>query len=326
VLTTACVLGLLGGAGCGGGTGSPSSTQTARSSPGATKPTSPPRLVYRTLFSLPAPVQDPAAAALAGDRFVLLGGLDSADASTAGVLVANLRAPLGSGSLPLAQHDAQAATLAGGVYVFGGGQFTQYNHILRFDPATAAVSMAGRLLTPASDVGVTESDGVAYIVGGFDGTNWLDTILAWRPGTAARTVARLPVGLRYAAVTALNGHIVIVGGTTPAGASDAIYRFDPASGHVLRIGRLPQPITHAGAAALGASVFVIGGRGESPEARSDRVWSVDPASGLVHSAGTLPAPLSDAGVLAVGAGIVVAGGRSAAGTRATVGELVPAAR
>jgi hypothetical protein len=276
------------------------------------------------LFSLPAPVQDPATAVLGGDRFALLGGLDSADASTSAVLVADLRGTLGRGSLPGAQHDAQAATLAGEVYVFGGGQFSEYDHILRFDPASGSVSTAGTLPRAASDVGVTQLGGIAYVVGGFDGSDWLDTILAWRPRTRARTVAHLPVGLRYAAVSAVEDSIVIVGGTTPTGTSDAIYRFDPASGRVQRIGRLPQPITHAGAAALGSSVFVVGGRGESAEARSDRVWSVDPASGVVHRAGTLPAPLSDAGVLSVGAGIVVAGGRSASGTRAAVGELVPA--
>jgi N-acetylneuraminic acid mutarotase len=281
-------------------------------------------LAYRPLFSLPAPVQDPAIAGLAGNRFVLLGGLDAADTSTAGVLVANLRAPLRNGSLPGAQHDAQAATLAGAVYVFGGGEFTQYDHILHFDPVTDTVSAAGVLPTPASDVAVTQTGGTAYIIGGFDGTNWLDTILAWRAGTTARVVARLPVPLRYAAVAAVNGKILIIGGTTPTSTSDAIYRFDPSTGTVLQIGRLAQPITHAGAATLGPSVFLIGGRGENLDAQTDHVWSIDPSNGAVHAAGRLPRALSDAGVLSVGNAILVVGGRTAEGTQAAVGELVPA--
>jgi N-acetylneuraminic acid mutarotase len=282
-----------------------------------------PRLVYRRLFSLPAPLQDPAIAELSNGSFVLLGGLDAADTSTAGVLVANLQAPLRNASLPGAQHDAQAATLAGDVYVFGGGDFTEYNHILRFDPATDEVSAAGVLPTAASDVAVTQTGGTAYIIGGFDGTNWLDTILAWRPGTAARLVARLPVGLRYTAVTVANGEVLIVGGTTPTGTSDAIYRFDPLTDSVMQIGRLPQPVTHAGAATLGSSVYVIGGRGENLDAQSDRVWSVNPSNGSVHSAGRLPRALSDAGVLSIGNAILIAGGRASGSTQATVGELVP---
>jgi N-acetylneuraminic acid mutarotase len=315
----------LGFAGCGAGTkttivGAP----VAHSSDShASKPLAV-NLAYRPLFSLPAPLQDPAIAGLAGGRFVLLGGLDAADTSTAGVLVANLRATLRNASLPGAQHDAQAATLAGQVYVFGGGEFTQYDHILRFDPATDTVSAAGVLPTPASDVAVTQTGGTAYIIGGFDGTNWLDTILAWRAGTIARVVARLPVPLRYAAVAAVNGKILIIGGTTPTSTSEDIYRFDPSTGTVLQIGRLAQPITHAGAATLGPSVFLIGGRGENLDSQTDRVWSIDPSSGTVHAAGRLPRALSDAGVLSIGNAILVAGGRTSEGTQATVGELVPA--
>jgi len=281
-------------------------------------------LAYRPLFSLPAPIQDPAIAGLGGGRFVLLGGLGAADTSTAGVLVANLRAPLRNGSLPGAQHDAQAATLAGEVYVFGGGEFTQYDHILRFDAATNTVSAVGVLPTPASDVAVTQAGGTAYIIGGFDGTNWLNTILAWRAGTTARVVAHLPVPLRYAAVTAINGNVLIIGGTTPTAASDAIYSFDPHTGSVRQIGRLAQPITHAGAATLGSSAYLIGGRGENLDSQSDRIWSIDPSTGAVHAAGRLPRALSDAGVLSTGNAILVAGGRTAEATQATVGELVPA--
>lgn len=311
-------------AGCGGNTTTTTAGHPALASQSrAVKPLAV-SLAYRPLFSLPAPVQDPAITGLGDGRFVLLGGLDAADTSTAGVLVADLREPLRNASLPGAQHDAQAATLADQVYVFGGGEFTQYDHILRYDPTTDTVSAAGVLPTPASDVAVTQTGGTAYIIGGFDGTNWLNTILAWRAGATARVVARLPVPLRYAAVTAVNGDVLIIGGTTPTGTSDAIYRFDPPTGTVRQIGRLAQPITHAGAATLGSSVYLVGGRGENLEAQTDRVWSIDPSTGAVHAAGRLPRALSDAGVLSVGKAILVVGGRTAEGTQAAVGELVPA--
>ena len=35
-------------------------------------------------------------------------------------------------------------------------------------------------------------DGTAYVIGGYTGSQWLDTIVAWRPGAAARVVAHLP--------------------------------------------------------------------------------------------------------------------------------------
>ena len=133
------------------------------------------------------------------------------------------------------QHDAQAARL-GDVYVFGGGVVSSYDHILRYDPATDRVAAVGRLPSAASDVAVASLGDTAYVVGGYDGASWLDTILAWRPGSAPRVVGRLPVGLRYAAVAAVGCCLLIVGGTTPRGISDAIVSFDPATGSVSRIG------------------------------------------------------------------------------------------
>ena len=133
----------------------------------------------------------------------------------------------------------------------------------------------------------------------------------------------MPVGLRYAAATAVGGRILIIGGSTPDGASRAIYRFDPASGQVREIGRLPQPITHASAAALGAFVYLVGGRGTDLGSQTATVWSIDPRTGAVAVAGRLPEPLSDTASLSIGGGIVVAGGLTPTSTVADVGELVP---
>lgn len=283
-------------------------------------------LIYRPLFRLPAPLRDPAGAGVGATRFVLLGGLDAADSSSAGIEVADLHGERSTAVLPGAQHDAQGASLDGQVYVFGGGSTSELSHILAFDPVHNTVRPAGSLPQAQSDVAVTALDGTAYVVGGYDGTNWLNTVLAWRPGTPVRVVARLPVGLRYSAVTGFHGRLLVLGGSTPSGASDAIYSVDPASGQVRQIGRLPHPITHAGAATLGSSVYLVGGRGDQLDDQSAVVWAVDPRIGKVRRAGRLPRALSDAAVLAVGDAIVVAGGLSPTGTRAEVGELVPAGR
>jgi len=320
-------------AGCGGGQGQPSSASrsahgtragakgaSGRQAPALARPV---RLSYRPLFSLGAPLRDPASAALGDGRFALLGGLDAADTSSAGIEVADVRGVLSCSTLPAAQHDAQAAAFGGKVYVFGGGSLSELDHILSFDPARGVVGTAGTLPRAQSDVAVAELGGTAYVVGGYDGTSWLDTILAWRPGSAVRVAGHLPVGLRYSSVSAVDGRLLIIGGSTPSGATDAVYSFDPGSGGVRRIGRLPQSITHAGAATLGSSVYLVGGRGDSLSSQTAGVWAIDPLTGAVHPAGHLPRALSDVGVVAVGGAIVVAGGLTPVGTVAGVGELVP---
>jgi hypothetical protein len=315
-------------AACGGGQASTASTTRSERSRTATTRRRhaalvPVALRYRRLYSLPAAVQDPATGSLGAGRFVLLGGIDAQGASTDGIVVAGLEGAVDTATLPNPQHDAQAAVLGGSAYVFGGGQFSQYDHILGFDPASGSVRAAGTLPSAASDVAVTGLDGTAYVVGGFDGSNWLDTIVAWRPGGAALVIAHLPVAVRYAATTAVGRQIVIVGGSTPSGATDAIYAFSPATGRVRRVGTLPHPLTHASAATLGGIVYIVGGRGDSVDSQTADVWGLDLARGAVRHVGSLPQGLSDTGVAAVDGRIIVAGGRASSGAQAAVGELVP---
>ena len=183
--------------------------------------------------------------------------------------------------------------------------------------------MAGRLPTASSDSGAAAVGGTAYVVGGYTGTRWLDTIVAWKPGGAARVVAHLPSPVRYAAVTAVGGTVVIAGGSLPAGtASAAVLGFDPASGSVRRLGTLPAPTTHAAAAAIGGLAYVIGGRGATVGTSTDRIVSVDPAGRKVRAAGTLNVARSDLAAIGLGGRILLAGGRAASGTVATIAELV----
>ncbi len=315
---------------CGGSTtvtntSSRRARDSARASHGPTHAVSarPATLAYHPIYQLPAPLKDPAFASLGAGRFALLGGLDSSEVSSAVIEVADVHSVLHTASLPLAQHDAQAAELGGVVYVFGGGSSSELDHILSFDPGSGTVHTVGTLPHAQSDVAVTETGGTAYVVGGYDGTNWINTILAWRPGSPVRVAGQLPVGLRYAAATAVDGQVLIIGGSTPASASDAIYRFDPATGHVRQIGRLPQPITHASAATLGSFAYLIGGRGDTLGSQTATVWSIDPRTGAVAVAGRLPEPLSDTASIRINGSVVVAGGLAPTATAAGVGELVP---
>jgi N-acetylneuraminic acid mutarotase len=254
----------------------------------------------------------------------MVGGLDAADVSTSEVDVAGLHGILHTSTLPLAQHDAQAATLGDKVYVFGGGSATELSHILSYDPTGDAVTQVGALAVPQSDVAVTQAGSSAYIVGGFDGTNYLNTVVRWQPGSAPVVVGHLPVGLRYAAVAAAGGGLLIIGGSTPSAASSAIYRFDLTTHQVRQIGTLRHPITHGNAAVLGSMVYLVGGRGDLVNAQTPAVWAISPVTGHVTSAGRLPTPTSDAAVTTVGGAIVVAGGMSPTTTLGSVGELVPA--
>jgi hypothetical protein len=282
-----------------------------------------PELRQRRIGTLAAPLEDAAAVSTEIGRVVLLGGLDSSDTSTAAITIVAVGQTESAGELPQAQHDAQGAYLEGGVYVFGGGQFSSYDHILRYQPADDRVSIVGHLPQPASDVAVATIGSTAYIVGGYNGEVALDTILAWQSGGVPRIVGRLPAGLRYAAVAATGSKVIIAGGSTETGTSRAILSFDPATGQVTQIGSLPQPLTHSSAASLGGVVYVIGGRGSALRSQTSAILAVDPDSGRVRRVGTLAQPLSDAATAIEGRHIILAGGQSATGTQSSIFELTP---
>jgi DNA-binding beta-propeller fold protein YncE len=286
------------------------------------------RLAEHRVAALPAPLQDAAFASLDGRRVILLGGLTAADTSSDGILVADAGGARSLGALPAALHDAAAVRLGASAYLFGGGDgVRQLDGIVRVDPPTGNTLTVGRLPAPSSDQAAAEVGGTAYVVGGYTGSSWLDTIVAWRPGTPARVVARLPSPVRYAAVVAAGGKVVVAGGSLPDGtATDSVFVFDPRTRRVRRVGRLPSPTTHAAAAALGRVAYVIGGRGAAVDTPTTRIVAIDVATGRVRNAGQLATPRSDLAAAAIGTRILVAGGHGRAGTDAAISELVPVRR
>jgi YVTN family beta-propeller protein len=282
------------------------------------------RLVQVPSGSLAAPIQDAAAVAY-GHGAVLIGGLTAADTSADSIVVSAGSAGRQIGRIPTALHDSAAVTIGGAVYLFGGGTGSrQLDTILRVDPRTGASRQVGRLPAPSSDQSAARIGGTAYVVGGYTGTRWLDTIVAWAPGGQAKVVARLPTPVRYAAVTAVRGRVVIAGGSLPNGtAGRMVFAYTPGGAGVVRIGRLPAPTTHAAAAAFGSVAYVIGGRGSLVGTPTGRIVAIDPGRHRVTGAGSLATPLSDVAAVPDGDGILLFGGREATGTSARITELEP---
>src|SRR5258707_471609 len=143
---------------------------------------------------------------------VLLGGLTAADTSRDDIVTVSRAGSRRVGRLPTALHDSAAVAIGRLVYLFGGGTGTaQIDTIVRVDPATGAAEAIGHLPSGSSDQAAAGIDGTAYVVGGYTGTRWLNTVVAWKPGGKARIVAHLPQAVRYSAVTAVGGRLIIAG-------------------------------------------------------------------------------------------------------------------
>ncbi len=294
--------------GGGGPAGHPAAGRKARSTTTAAGPV---RVAVAQQGELPSALQDAASAPDARGGILVIGGLDSAEQSLAGVLRLSGAGVGRAGALPAPLHDACAAETGGEVYLFGGGVVESFSGIMRVVPGGTA-EQVGSLPSRSSDVACASLDGTVYVIGGYNGSEPLRTIVAWRPGGAPRVAGTLPKPLRYTAAGAVGGRILIAGGTSGIEASSDIFSFEPATGRVRRIGRLPSGRTHAPGLATAGALLVIGGRGAETGSQRSSILAVSP-SGAVAVAGKLPRKISDLSAAPLGTGALLAGGVDAAG-------------
>jgi PQQ-like domain/Kelch motif len=312
-LTALVVVALLAGRSGSGGSGDAKSPSAARTV-----------LVARASKPLPAPISGEAVVGLPGGPLIL-GGLDSSEASVSGVFQLDARSgavrPAGSLAGPL--HDAAASSLGGQVLVFGGGAESSSDEVQALPAAggavsaTASAAAVGRLPTVRSDLSAVTIGDRAYVLGGYDGHSPVDSVLATTDGRSFAEVATLPDPGRYMAVAALGGRIYAFGGETASGAAgDAIQEVDPRAGTARVIGRLPQPISHAAAIVLGERIYLLGG--EAGGVATDRILRFDPASHRVTAAGRLPSPLAGGAATTVGSTGYLLGGSGPGGASSAV--------
>jgi N-acetylneuraminic acid mutarotase len=267
--------------------------------------------VTSAAIRVPAPIQRVVAVA-SGSTVYLAGGLDASGASvdTVDSLDVATRKVDRLGRLPQAVHDAAGAMIGGMLYVFAGGTGSGTDTVQTFDPTTGAGTIVGHLPVALSDLASVTIGPVTYLVGGYDGIRPRSEIYATRDGTNFRVVGRLPEGLRYPAVTVLNGQILIAGGTAATGPTAAVRVFDPMTGRVRSIGRLLAPVAHAAAFASGGVVYVVGGR-DPADAPVARIEELDLTTGRSRLVRPLPGPVADAGVARIGDGALLIGGEGA---------------
>jgi hypothetical protein len=90
-----------------------------------------------------------------------------------------------------------------------------------------------------------------------------------------KIVGRLPTPLAHAMAATVNGHVYVLGGSTPAGPSSAIRRLDPARNRTTMDGRLPRPLTDGAVATLGSTIYLLGGISTTS---TDAITTIRPAS------------------------------------------------
>ena len=140
---------------------------------------------------LPAPISGESVVAMRGGPLIL-GGLDSSSASVSGVF--QLDAGSGqlheTGALSGPLHDAAAVVLGDQVLVFGGGTETSTDAVQALPAPGGAIAagttahQVGHLPTVRSDLSAVTVGGRAYVLGGYDGSEPIDSVLQTADGSS----------------------------------------------------------------------------------------------------------------------------------------------
>ena len=268
-------------------------------------------------------------------QLMVLGGLSASDTSTNGVYAVSTAtgAVRRIGALPVAIHDAAVAVSGQRALVFGGGSAASVSTVQSFPLAGGGTGTdVGNLPAPRSDAQAATIGATTYIVGGFDGSKPDASVVATTNGQAYRTIATLPVPVRYAAVAALGGRIYAFGGEAITGPHagtpvSVIQVVDPARRTASIVGHLPEALAGAAAVAVDGELFITsGGAGRNQAHARTRHYAADrtanrecrigrslladpdglhhlglrPRHGRLLAAGRLEVPVSHAGIAVVG--------------------------
>ncbi len=309
-------------AGCGGGatsrgTGGPPRAAPRTTTTSPTTTVNPATLVARAQllpWQLPAPVYR-TMAAVVGDKLYVLGGLDAAGATVAGVEEADPATETATsvGALTQPTHGATALTVGARVLVFGGASSFVYSQVQGFDPTTATTRVVGQLPGPRADVAGAVVGTEVFLLGGFDGSGPLQSVVASADGTTFHPAGQLALAVRYPAVAAVGGIVYLFGGLLSGAEYSGnfttdIQRFDPVSGTSQVVAHLPVGLAHAMACVLDGQVLLIGGSTSS--APSAAIYRFDPADDTLSPIGSLPEPVTDGAVVTLGASAYLLGGLS----------------
>jgi len=132
--------------------------------------------------------------------------------------------------------------------------------------------------------------------------------------------ASMPLARSEHAVAELDGKIWVLGGYPPGRLpSNLVQIYDPAANRWSLGPRLPQPIHHMMAAAVGGRLYVIGGEIDGASTGRPEIFVAhnmvhDPAVGGWVQRAPMPTPRSGGGKAVLGGKIYVAGGRPPGGS------------
>jgi N-acetylneuraminic acid mutarotase len=218
-------------------------------------------------------------------------------------------------TLPLPRSEVASAVLRGKIVVVGGflADGASSARVDVYDPATDRWSRLPDLPVAVNHAMAAADGRRVYVAGGYaDGTARRDLFVL--ENGRWRRLPSMPAARAAAGAAVVAGKLYVVGGVVSQGrlAREA-FVYEPGRRRWSAVAG-PTPREHLGVAALGGTIYAVGGRSAGFDTNFDLVEELRPATGRWRELATLP---DRRGGTALGAGsglLVSIGGEEQAGT------------
>jgi DNA-binding CsgD family transcriptional regulator len=224
---------------------------------------------WKLLAKKPSPVTEAAAAVIGGQIYVP-GGLTAVGVPTSTLEVYNPPEDKWQEDtpLPVALSGYALVAFEGRLYVFGGWDGKNYlNTVYMYDPSRDAWTLRSPMPAPRAYAGAVVSENMIFVIGGYDGKQALAANDVYQPNQDdghnypwSKSVP-LPEGRYGMAVSSIADIIYVSGGQGSTQDVIPFLAFSPQLNAWQLLDAPPEKIgASVASAALGANLYVIGGR------------------------------------------------------------------
>lgn len=225
-------------------------------------------------------------------------------------------------SMPTPRWGAATVSLNNIIYTTGGAQAGCTKAVEAYDPLNGSWSTKANMGTPRQGHGAAVVNGKIYVLGGLDGTKYLDSVeeydtAAATPAWSPKTV--MPTPRAGFATAVVDNKIYVIGGhNNDVQYLDTIDVFDPVNSTWAAISiKMPTPRTGCQAGVIDGKIYVIGGY-NGDYLKTVEVY--DPVTNSWSTKSSIQTARTDFGCTVCNGKIYVAGGMGAGGYLNTIEE------
>jgi N-acetylneuraminic acid mutarotase len=216
-----------------------------------------------------------------------------------------------------------AATVAGRVYMVGGGNYScgVTSALQAYETVANSWTNLPNMPTARYEFGATELNGQFYAIAGNQGCgsagNAIRAVEAFDPSANAwSSKAPLPSGSWDPSVSSVNGKIYVIGGF-----GNTVYAYDPTANSWSTKTPAPQSFSAGATAVVDGIIYVLGGN----QGSQATVQAYNPATDTWTTKASMPTPRYSCAGAALNGYIYVMGGYASTGAVSTVEAYNPAA-